>query len=31
MTEVKGVGRRRKQLLNDLRSRRRYWELKDEP
>jgi hypothetical protein len=32
MTEVKGVGRRRRrrrtQLLNDLRDRRRYWELK---
>ena len=28
MTEVKGVGRRR-QLLDDLRNRRRYWELKE--
>ena len=25
MTEVKGVGRRRTQLLDDLRNRRRYW------
>ena len=31
MTEVKGVGRRRTQLLDDLRNRRRYWELKEEP
>ena len=30
MTEVKGVGRRRTQLLDDLRNRRRYWELKEE-
>ena len=31
MTEVKGVGRRRRtQLLDDLRNRRRYWELKEE-
>jgi hypothetical protein len=30
MTEVKGVGRRRTQLLNDLRNRRKYWELKEE-
>jgi hypothetical protein len=30
MTEVKGVGRRRIQLLGDLRNRRRYWELKEE-
>ena len=30
MTEVKGVGRRRTQLLNDLRNRRRYWKLKEE-
>ena len=30
MTEVKGVGRRRTQLLDDLRNRRRYWELKKE-
>ena len=29
MTEVKGVGRRT-QLLDDLRNRRRYWELKEE-
>ena len=28
MTEVKGVGRRRTQLLDDLRNRRRYWDLK---
>ena len=27
--EVKGVGRRR-QFLGDLRSRERYWELKEE-
>ena len=30
MTEVKGVGRIRTQLLNDLRNRRRNWELKEE-
>ena len=30
MTEVKGVGTRRTQLLDDLRNRRRYWELKEE-
>ena len=30
MTEVKGVGRRRTQLLDDLRNRRRYCELKEE-
>ena len=30
MTEVKGVGRRRTQLLHDLRNRRRYWETKEE-
>ena len=30
MTELKGVGRRQTQLLNDLRNRRRYWELKEE-
>ena len=31
MTEVKGVGRRRRtQLLDDLRNSRRYWELKEE-
>ena len=29
MTEVKGVGRRRTQLLEDLRNRRRYWKLKE--
>ena len=29
MAEVKGVGRRT-QLLDDLRNRRRYWELKEE-
>ena len=29
MTEVKGV-RRSTQLLDDLRNRRRYWELKEE-
>ena len=28
MTEVKGVRRRRTQLLDDLRNRRRYWELR---
>ena len=30
MTEVKGVGKRRTQLLDDLINRRRYWELKEE-
>ena len=30
MTEVKRVGRRRTQLLDDLKSRRGYWELKEE-
>ena len=31
MTEMKGVGRiRRRQLLDDLRNRKRYWELKEE-
>ena len=30
MTVVKGVGRRRIQILDDLRNRRRYWELKEE-
>jgi len=30
MTEVKAVGRRRTQFLDDLRNRRRYWELKEE-
>jgi hypothetical protein len=29
MTEVKGVGRTRTQLPDDLRNRRRYWELKE--
>ena len=28
MMEVKGVGRRRTQLLDDLRNRKRYWKLK---
>ena len=28
MTYVKEVGRRRTQLLDDLRNRRRYWEIK---
>ena len=28
--EVEGVGRRRTQLLDDLRNRKRYWELKVE-
>jgi hypothetical protein len=30
MTEIKVVGRRRTQLLEDMRNRRRYWELKEE-
>jgi hypothetical protein len=30
MTLVKGVGRRRTQLLDHLRNRRTYWELKEE-
>ena len=30
MMEVKGVGRRRTQLLDDLRNKRRYWELTEE-
>ena len=30
MMEVKGVGRRRTQLLDNLKDRRRYWELKEE-
>ena len=30
MTEARRVGRRRTQLLDDLRDRRRYWELKKE-
>ena len=30
MTEVKGVGRIRTLLFDDLRNRRRYWELKEE-
>ena len=29
-TGVKGVGRRRTQLLDDLRNKRRYWEVKEE-
>ena len=29
MTQMKGVGRRRTQLLDDLRNRRRYWELRE--
>ena len=30
MTEVKEIGKRRTQLLDDLKKRRRYWELKEE-
>ena len=30
MKEVKGVERKRTQLLDDLRNRRRYWEIKEE-
>ena len=30
MPEKKGEGRRKTQLLGDLRNRRRYWELKEE-
>ena len=30
MTELKGVGRRSTQLVDDLRNRRRYWEPKEE-
>ena len=30
MTELKGVGRRKTQFLDDLRNRRRYRELKEE-
>ena len=30
MTEVKAVGRRRTHLLDALRNRKRYWELKEE-
>ena len=30
MTEVKGVGTKITQFLDDLRNRRRYWELKKE-
>ena len=30
ITEVKGVGRRRTRLLDDLRNIKRYWELKEE-
>ena len=29
LTEVKGVGRRGTQLLDNLRKRRRYWKLKE--
>jgi hypothetical protein len=29
MTEVKGVGRRRTELLDEFRNRRRYWKLKE--
>ena len=28
--EVKGVGRRRREFLDGLRNRRRYWELKED-
>ena len=30
MTKVKGVGRRRTELLDNMRNRRRYWELQTE-
>ena len=30
ITDVKGVGRRRTELVDDLRSKRRYWKLKEE-
>ena len=30
MTELKGIGRRRIRLLDDLRNKRIYWELKEE-
>ena len=30
MTKVKGVGRRRTRLLNDLRNRKGHWELNEE-
>ena len=30
MTEVKGEGCRRTQLLDDLRNKRRYWEVEEE-
>ena len=30
LAEVKGVGRRSTQLLDDLRNRKGYWELKEE-
>ena len=30
MPEVKGIGKRRTQLFDDLRNRRRFWELKEE-
>jgi hypothetical protein len=29
MMKVKGLGKRRTQLLDDLRNRKRYWELKE--
>jgi hypothetical protein len=29
MTHVEGVGRRGTQIFDDLRNRRRYWELKE--
>jgi len=30
MTEVKGIGRRRTNLFDDLRNRGRYWALKEQ-
>ena len=30
ITEVKRIGRRRRKFIDDLRNRRRYWELKEE-
>ena len=30
MTEVRAVGRRKTQLLDDLRNRKKHWELKEE-
>ena len=30
MAEIKGVGRRRTQLLDDSRNKRRHWEVKEE-